>query len=245
MALGRNVLLFGLVCLMTLFLLAGCGPTLRLSPAGWKQDNATYAISARPDGRRMPPGWRLENFEPAGDGFRKRSDDDARDFEFRRSEDDGVLVVATESLAADSLQKKPEGLAARWLDVVVIDPHRGDDGVKSLDGRGGLYDAMLPPRRDVAILALNSGLTAATVREAGRFPQVTRRADILVANGEGSELEADLVARGAPGPDRSLYLAILRPTSRGRMVVVAYSNAPTSFPTGARDASDLAHRIRF
>jgi hypothetical protein len=245
MSLERNALRFA--CLVSVFLFAGCGPTLRRSPAGWKQDNAIYAISARPDGRMMPPGWRLENFEPAGDGFRKSSVDDLRDFEFRSSEDDGVLVVVTEGLAEDTIQKKPEALATRWLDVVVLAPHEGADGVKSLDGRSGLYDPVLPPPRAVSTVTLNYGLSAATgtVHEAGRFPQVSRRADFSVANGEGSELEADLVARSAPGPDRSLYLAVLRPMFRGRIVVVAYSNAPSMFPAGARDASDLAHRIRF
>jgi hypothetical protein len=225
-------------------LLAACGPTLKLSPGGWKEDGAAYTIAPAPDGGIMPAGWSLASHTRSGDGFSKASVNDMRDLELKRTTDDGVLVVVTESIAADDAEKKPAVLADRWLDTLVSSPKQGINGVVSLDGRSGLYDDVLPKPREVGTVTV--GWRSASVTELARHVQVLRRAEFAVAGGEGGEVEADLLPNGAPGPDRNLYVAILRSASkRDRIVVVAYSNTPSMFAPGVEDASGLAHRLRF
>jgi hypothetical protein len=191
----------------------------------------------------VPDGWTVANYDAVADGYRKTLRDDPRDLELKRKADDGILVLVTESLPEDAAEKKVEVLADRWLDQLVANPRNGADGTESLDGRSGLYDDVLPKERTIATARF--GLVSRPLVEGGRDVQVTRRATFSVPNGEGAELEAALMGRGASAPDRSLFLAILRPNAGKHMVVVAYGNTPHMFAGGAEDASSLAHRIRF
>jgi len=215
--------------------LSGCGPTLVHTPKGWHVDGASYVIEADPSGRVMPAGWVLSNYEKAGEGFRKDAQDDMRDLAFKRTEDDGLLILAVEHLDQDSLEKKLEVVAERWLQRVVMNPEDVEDPV---------FEGIAPPIKTT--MHVSSGLRFATGESIrGRNVDVKRRLAFEVPNGDGFELEANLVPGGAPGPDRALYLSVLRPTNVGIVVVIAYANTPSMFAAGTADAEGLAHRVRF
>jgi hypothetical protein len=215
--------------------LTGCGPTLVHTPLGWKVNGAAYIIDPDAHGRVMPEGWILSNYETAGDGFRKDSVDDPRDLAMKRNEDDGILILATESISSEDEGKKLEVLAERWLQRVVMNPEDGEDKV---------FEGIAPPL--TTTVHLQSGLTFGTGHTThGRNVDVTRRGEFAVRNGTGFELEANLVPGGATGPDRALYLGFVRSMSSGRLVVIAYANTPSMFASGTADASGLAHRVHF
>jgi hypothetical protein len=238
----RARVLVGLLGLVGL-LCASCSPMLRRSTTGWKEEGTIYAIAATPEGRLVPDGWKIANYDAVDDGYRKTLRDDQRDLELKRKEDDGVLVLVTELLPEDAAEKKAEVLADRWLDKLVSNPKSGAEGAETMDGRTGLYDDVLPKERTIATAQI--GLMQRSIVASGHDVQVTRRAMFPVPNGEGAELEAMLTGRGLSAPDHALFLAILRPYAGRHMVVVAYGNTPHMFPGGVEDASNLAHRIRF
>jgi hypothetical protein len=225
--------------LLSAFLLTlatACGPDVTRGANGWKVGGASYSIQPVADGGIMPQGWKLTNAEKAGDGFR-RLPTSALDLEIRRSEDDGILVVATEGLPEDGVGKKLQVLAERWLQRVVIEPQD--------DGDNDAYADVVPPI--VKTTRMQVGLRSGSAEAVnGRSVQAVRQEDFSVPGGGGYELDAQLVPAGAPGPDRRLYLAVLRSDHEAsRVVVVAYANTPGMFDAGAAGAADLAHRMRF
>jgi hypothetical protein len=218
-----------------LLTLAACGPTLTRSPAGWRVDGAKYTIAPEAEDRLMPEGWVLANYNKSGDGFRKESQDDRRDFEIKRVEDDGILVLATEEVPSDAQGKKLEVLADRWFQRVVVAPKDDDEDP---------YADVVPPLHDRKSVEIGfHTATGDTIR--GRSVEITKKQEFTVPNGSGFEAEATLVPLGAPGPDRRLYLSVLRAANGGRLVVIAYANTPAMFDAGVSGASGLAHRVRF
>jgi hypothetical protein len=226
-----------LLSALLLTLATACGPDVTRGANGWKVAGAPYSVQPVADGGIMPQGWKLTNAETAGDGFR-RSQASALDLEIRRTEDDGILVVATEGLAEDGVGKKLQVLAERWLKRVVIEPQDDDSG-------NDAYADVVPPI--VKTTRMQVGLRSGSAEALnGRSVQTVRQEDFSVPGGGGYELDAQLVPAGAPGPDRRLYLAVLRGDHEAsRVVVVAYANTPGMFDAGAAGAADLAHRMRF
>ncbi len=218
-------------------LLAGCGPTLRQSATGWQVNGAAYWITPADGGRILPDGWTLSNYERSGDGFRK-AQDDIRDLAAKRDEDDGILVVARESIASEGAGKKLQVLAERWLQRNVVAPNDANWRDQAL------FEDVVPPLKSTA--TLQSGFHVATAEEVhGRNVETTRQEDFTVPKGSGFEIEANLVPNGAQAPDRRLYLGVLRATTGQEIVIVAYANTPSMFAGGLGDAASLAHRVHF
>src|SRR5262249_54802709 len=154
-----------------------------------------------------------------GNGFRKDTDD-MRDLAAKRDEDDGILVVAREPIPSDDDGKKLQVLAERWLQRNVVSP---DDATTNDSAK---FEDVVPPLKSPA--TIQSGLRFATAEEVhGRSVEATRHAEFTVANGTGFELEANLVPSGAQGPDRRLYLGVLRAAGGREIVVIVYANTPS------------------
>jgi hypothetical protein len=226
------VRLLRLVSFACALLVTSCAPTLRRAPTGaWQEEGRGYAIAAAPNGQVMPDTWTLTNFTSDDSEFRKVTSDDGRDLAMMRKEDDGLLVVATENIAEDAREKKLEVLSDRWIQQVVI------------DSDPGAFEEIVPKAEPMSV---TSGLRYAEVHDPNiRSAVLVHRTPFDVPRGAGVESEIDIVARGAAGPGRKLYLAIVRATGASQMVIVAYGNTPTMFSTGLADAQSLARRIVF
>jgi hypothetical protein len=233
--------------LLLLATAVGCSSvSLRRGPDSWKEDGALYSILPTPEGKLMPDGWRVDNFDPSAEGFRKQHESDARDLLLKRASDDGALVVVTEWTKPEDAEKKAAVFLDRWIAGVVQAPHPTYGGAASLDGRGGLYDDVLKPLDDtVASVTLPGRFIPTTVHaDRKRNVETKSRADFDVPGGEGSEVQLHAAPEGA-GSDQDIYAAVLRPKGQDRIVVVAYSNTESQFAASQPDAAALARRIRF
>jgi hypothetical protein len=220
--------------------------SLARSADKWKEDGAIYSIAALPDGRLMPDGWKVDNFDAAAQGFRKQSTEDARDLLLKRVTDDGALVVVTEWTKSEEAPKVVDVFADRWIAAMLENPHKGVDGIATQDGRSGLYDDVLPPvPTTTATVSVPGSLFPAQIDTSlGRRIEVTRREKFAVPGGDGVEAEVHASPEG-PGLSNDVYVAVLRPKDQDRIIVVAYSNTKSLFVEGEADAASLARRIRF
>jgi hypothetical protein len=217
-----------------LLLLIACGPTLTLGPSGWHEETTRYTVAPLDDGRLFTPGWYLVNYDSSGNGFRHHDEFAGGDFSFRRREDDGAMLVFTESLEPVDRERLPEVLADRWIERVVTNPQTGDDWLFD-------FAPVVPPRETTA--RLNLSFRSATIAN-GRTVEFKERTSFTVPGASVHELVAVLsVAGGAPG--RGLYLAVAKPASPGSYVVLAYGNSLPRFQVGLDDARSFAHRLRF
>jgi hypothetical protein len=220
---------------LVLSLVAGCGPTFVRGPQGWKMNDATYTIAPAPDGKVLPAGWKLANYDEVGDGYRKHNNLDKRDIQAKRTEDDGILVIVTEEVPKDDLEKKLPVLAEHWLAREVVKPEGDEDT--------DLYWGVVPPLVTTGTVSVGWRTATAAVTH-GRDAQIVRQGDFTVPGAAGYEAELSLVPTGASGPDRRLYLAVIRPPGE-KVVMVAYGNTVGQFASGLADAEGLAHRLRF
>jgi hypothetical protein len=218
----------------------GCSHVaLRKGPDSWKEDDAPYSIQPTSDGKLMPDGWRLDNFDPSAEGFRKQHHQDGRDLLWKRTADDGVFVVVTETTKPEDADKKAAVFLDRWIGAVVESPHISYGTTATLDGRAGIYDDVVAPLKNGVPAGPN--VVALNFR---RDVETKNRADFEVPGGDGSEALVHATPRAA-GVAQSIYAAAVRPKGQDRVVFLAYSNTESQFEAGATDAAAFARRIRF
>jgi len=225
----------------------GCSSvSLRRGPDAWKEDGALYSILPTPDGKLMPDGWRVDNFDPSAEGFRKQHHSDARDLLLKRASDDGALVVVTEWTKPEDAEKKAAVFLDRWIAAVLQAPHSTYGSTASLDGRPGLYDDVIKHLDEtVASVNVPGRFIPSTVHLDRKRDVATKsRDDFEVQGGDGSEAELHASPQGS-GVDQDIYAAVLRPRGQDRIIVIAYSNTESQFTAGETDAAALARRIRF
>jgi hypothetical protein len=219
-----------------LLTLAACGPTLVRGAKGWQESSSPYAIAPTEGGSLLESGWLLEDYTAKDGGFRRENYEPLPDLGFRRIEDDGRMLIVSETMEEADIAKLPQVFVDRWVARFVQKPDAND---RQTD----LYAPVLPVLETTITGSVGFTGTTAT-RIDGRSVQPEHQATFASPGTVGAEMIATLAPSGAQA-DRKLYLAIVKQTGGDRFVVVAYGNSPAMFDRGLADASSFARRIRF
>jgi hypothetical protein len=224
-------------CFALALSLSACGPTLVRTSNGWHDERAPYYVTPGSAGELMSSQWALVSHERKDGGYRQSTAAEyGDDLEFTRIEDDGMMIVVSDRLPAGSLGKLSGVLVDRWMDQNVVNP----------DGDAyALYERLVRPLVSTTTVRGPMIYGARATQVSGRNAEVLRREDFDVPGGQATELVANLVPAGAPGPDLSLYLAVFKHAYRDEMILVGYSNTPNMFERGLPDAISFAHRLKF
>jgi hypothetical protein len=181
-----------------------------LRPAG-----RPYAIELLSDGRLMPAGWQLDNYEKTESGLRLRERDDRSDFLFSHVLDDAKIVILTRDL---SRHQREESM------VQLVNELLGEMRSWHLyRTAGGIWNSVM-------------GFQFLEVRPANA---------VAKAGAEAIDLVADMAQRAVAGPLGRAYFLWARTADKERVTILFYVSSPLGFEDGYVDVKDLVRRLVF
>lgn len=199
-------------------LLLGCAPSLVRTNNVWKYESSSYELAALPDGRIMPDGWALTNYEKKGEGRLEQAPGETAHLRYVRNDDDGIFELS---------------------------PVRLSDG-KRLRVYAERYISQMRTHQEVVTVRNWVGIPQSTAMVDVDHPvQEVASAPFTGDRLEGYEAIVEQRRPGEQQPYRLLYLAFVRPVNGFDAVQVAYENSPSAFKNGVDDVRALVRRIRF
>lgn len=199
-------------------LVLGCAPSLIRTGNVWKYDEATYELSALPDGRIMPDGWALKSYRQKSEAHLEHVSGNLAHLSFVRNDDDGRLQLGPVELS--DLKKLPV-YVDRYVDQ--MRKHEEEVTVRNLFG---IPQGTSTVKVDHPVHLVASGSFGREKVEAYEAVYEQRR----------------------PGEEqayRVVYIAFARPVNGSEGVVVVYENSVGAFKDGLEDVRKFVRRVRF